>query len=331
MLLAIENLTRSMRFLKKLLGGALLMTSFSQPVAAVESYVVVERHSGKVLLADNSELKRPVASLTKIATAKVVLDWATATNTNLATPMIVPNTVNLIGGANPMGLQPGDQITLRDALYSSLMGSDNLSALTLADYVGRQLLMRRQLNGDPVVAFVEEMNNLARSLGMNRTRFASPHGLDANPKQAFSTASDMARLSMHVMMDNAFPFYVKQKTREISVTKATGQTQKVTVTNTNKLLGEMKVKGLKTGLTEAAGQCIALCAERNAFVEKHVDGSATVTPVEMVVVILGSTDREARGRQLINQGWQMYDGWRSVGYPATADRKEFIMLPGGNS
>lgn len=307
------------------------MASFLQPVTAAESYIVVERHSGKVLLADNSEVKRPVASLTKIATAKVVLDWATATNTNLATPIVVPNSVAMIGGANPMGLQPGDQITLRDALYSALMGSDNLAAFTLADYVGRQLLERRQQGGDPVAAFVGEMNNLARSLGMMRTRFASPHGLDANPKQAFSTASDIARLSMHVMMDNAFPFYVKQKTREIAVTKATGESLKVTVTNTNKLLGELKVKGLKTGLTDAAGQCISLCAERNAFVEKHPDGSATVTPVEMIVVILGSTDRDGRGRQLITQGWQMYDGWRSVGYPATADRREFIMLPGGNS
>ncbi|GAA5495057.1 D-alanyl-D-alanine carboxypeptidase DacC [Rubritalea halochordaticola] len=315
------------------MGVVTAVAAFSQPILAKESYVVVERHSGKVLLADNSEVKRPVASLTKIATSKVVLDWAQATNTNLSTMITVPSTINLVGGANPMSLQPGDQMTLRDALYSTLMGSDNKAALTLADHVGRELLMKRQLQGDPVGAFVVEMNKLAKSLGMTRTKFATPHGLVANPRDSYSTASDIARLSMHVMKDTAFGFYVKQTSREISVTRAaTASESKVTVENTNKMLGgELKIKGIKTGTSQAAGQCIAICAERQPFVQKHEDGGATVTPVEMVVVILGSADREGQGKRLITQGWQMYDGWRSVGYPATADRREFILLPGGNS
>jgi len=304
---------------------------YAQQAAPRESYIVVERHSGRVLLAAGSETKRPVASLTKIATAKVVLDWATASNTNLATGILVPNNVAAIGGSNPLNLQPGDQITLRDALYSAMLGSDNTAAHTLATYVGASLNVRRNSGGDPVKTFVVEMNRLAQATGMKNTRFASPHGLDVDRRAAYSTASDMARLSMKVMKDDAFGFYVKQKSREISVTRASGEVMSVNVINTNKLLGgKLKIRGIKTGTSSFAGQCIALCADRANFVQKNPDGSATITPVEMIVVILGSPDREARGKQLITQGWQMYDGWRAQGYVASAERKEFILLPGGN-
>jgi len=302
----------------------------AQQTSQVESYIVVERHSGRVLLAAHSELKRPVASLTKVATAKVALDWAQASKTNLAIQMEVPASVRSLGGANPLNLQPGDKITIRDAIYSSMLGSDNAAALTLADFVGRNLMIRRGSGGDPVLVFVSEMNNLAKSLGMASTRFASPHGLDVDPRAGFSTASDMARLSMKVMKDDAFRFYVKQKSREISVTRVNGESLAVNVINTNKLLGgSLKVTGLKTGMTSFAGQCIALCSDRDDFVAKKADGSATITPVESVAVILGSPNREARGKQLLTQGWQLYDSWRAQGYVSSADRKEFLFLPQG--
>ena len=60
---------------------------------AAESYFVVEAHSGKVLVAHEATVKKPVASLTKVATAIVVLDWAEVTRTDLGTPAIVPHSV----------------------------------------------------------------------------------------------------------------------------------------------------------------------------------------------------------------------------------------------
>ena len=103
---------------------------------APESVMVVEAYSGKILLASNATVKRPVASLNIIGTAVVAVDWANATGADIATTKItVPQTVTLIGGPNPMNLQPGDQLTLRDAMYSALLGSDNLAAFSIADYV----------------------------------------------------------------------------------------------------------------------------------------------------------------------------------------------------
>ena len=114
-----------------------LLLGCSPTLQAAESVMVLEAYSGKVLIASNSTEKRPVASLTKIATGVVALDWASALGVDIATYKItVPLTITRVGGPNPMGLKPGDQLTLRDALYSALLGSDNLAALTVADHVG---------------------------------------------------------------------------------------------------------------------------------------------------------------------------------------------------
>ena len=108
----------------------------------------------------------------------VALDWVARTRLPLDTFIAVPQEAFGFRAGNPMDLQPGDRLTLRDALYSTLLGSDNVSALTVASFVGRDLVSRRG-GGTPIAAFVAEMNNLARSLRMAKTRFTAPHGLDA--------------------------------------------------------------------------------------------------------------------------------------------------------
>ena len=299
-----------------------LSTAFS-----AESYIAMEAHSGKVLLAANSEQKRPVASLTKICTVKVVLDWARASRTSLATQVIVPQSAVMFGGPNPMGLQPGDRITLRDALYSAMMGSDNLAAQTLADHVGRSMLAHRRRSGDPQKAFVTEMNHLARALGMRRTRFATAHGLDLPGRKGYSTASDIARLSVYAMRDTGFVFYVKQKTRTIQVTKLDGRKLSYKVTNTNPLLGRLGVNGIKTGTTIAAGQCISVNAHRKPLVTKLTDGRSQIRKRDLIVVVLGSANRVNRSHQLISQAWPMYDQWAAAGYPLTQKGRELIRVP----
>ena len=143
---------------------------------AGESYIAVEAHSGRIVLELDADQKRPVASLTKIATAMVVLDWAHLSQTQMGQIAVVPAGAAAIGGSNPMGLIPGDQIALREAMYSMLLGSDNVSALTLATHVGRSIQAQSRLGGTPTAAFVGEMNNLARVLGMRKTRFSRPSG-----------------------------------------------------------------------------------------------------------------------------------------------------------
>ena len=304
-----------------------LSVTLSQANKAAESYLVLEAHSSRVLLAANSEQKRPVASLTKVATAKVVLDWARISQTSLSSMAVVPESAVTFGGPNPMALRPGDRISLRDALYSALLGSDNIAAHALANHVGRALLVRRQRTGDPLKTFVAEMNQLAKALGMRRTRFASAHGLDLPRQKGHSTAADMARLCVHAMRDTGFTFYVKQGTRSVSVTGADGRRTSFTVGNTNSLLGQFGINGIKTGLTAAAGQCIAVNAHRSPVVKKIDDTRSQIRKRDLVVVVLGSTDRIGRAKQLINQSWPLYDQWAAAGYPVSPKGRELIVVP----
>jgi len=306
---------------------ACLFVHILQPIMAAESYLVMEAHSGRVLLAVDPEKKRPVASLTKIATSKVVLDWAKVSQTGLSAMASVPQSALTFGAPNPMGLRAGDRISLRDALYSARLGSDNIAAQTLSDHVGRALLARRQHNGDPQKVFVSEMNKLAKALGMRRTRFSTAHGLDLPGKKGYSTASDMARLSVHAMRDIGFTFYVKQKSRTITVIGIDGRKRSFKVANTNPLLGNMGINGIKTGLTTAAGQCIAVNAHRSQIVKKISATRSQVRKRDLVVVVLGSTDRIGRAKQLITQAWPLYDQWAAAGYQVSPKGKELIVVP----
>ncbi|MFC4995030.1 D-alanyl-D-alanine carboxypeptidase family protein [Rubritalea tangerina] len=293
-----------------------------------ESYIVLERHSRKVLLASGSEYRRPIAGLAHMATAKVALDWAKAAGVSSATMIAVPNHSYYSGVDNPLSLQAGDQLSIRDALYATILGQDSVAATSLAHHVGGQLLQRRQLSGDPIAVFVNEMNNLGRSLGMNSTRFTLPSGADTQKRSNYSTASDIARLSVALSTDTAYGFYAKQKQRSLRVVKRDGRTAQLTVINSNKLLSsKLKISGLKAGYSPMAAQCASVLANRHAYVEKLADGGERVTPVQLIVVVLGSADSAAFVEHVIPQGWSHYEAWRNGGYMATPDRREFLKLP----
>lgn len=297
------------------------------PVRGQEAFMVMEAYSGKVLIAKNSTAKRPVASLTKIATAVVALDWAEAAGTDIAKVMVTsPPTISLVGGPNPLNLQPGDQMSLRDALYAALLSSDNLAALTVADHIGRELLQAHgKSSGDPVAEFVVEMNRLAKALGMKNTRFGNPHGLEREGVKAASTAADIARLSVYAMRRNAFNFIVRQKDREITVMTGIGR-QLYKIHNTNELIGEEGILGIKTGTTAAAGECLAVCMDKDPLVRQKPDGSKGVTPRRLIVVLLNSTDRFQRSRMLLRDGWAVYDSWLAAGAPVKDAKREIIKV-----
>ncbi len=310
-----------------LLLGLLLPLGVRGQQAPNTSVMVVEAHSGKILIAANSSAKRPVASLTKMATAVVAVDWATATGTDINSfTLSAPQSVTLVGGPNPMNLQPGDRLSLRDALNSVLLGSDNLAALTIADNIGRQILSRRGQSGDPVAQFVAEMNKLAKYCGMRHTKFVNPHGLERPNAVGQSTAADMARLSIVAMRRNAINFIVRQSDRKISVTGPAG-TRNFTVRNTHQLIGKQGVIGVKTGQTAAAGPCLATCVDREPLVRETPDGRKGATPRRLIVVVLNSQDRFGQTTDLINRGWAEYDAWMGAGAPVRSKRREILSVP----
>ncbi|MDQ6621976.1 MAG: hypothetical protein M3Y86_00625, partial [Verrucomicrobiota bacterium] len=141
----------------------------------------------------------------------------------------------------------------------------------------------------------------------------NPHGIDAGLKTTpYSTAEDMARLTRYALNKAGFRFYVAQKERQISFERG-GSKKQYMLRNTNELLGQMGVDGVKTGKTARAGDCLILSVAREPEVVKHGESNTTVTPRSLVIVILGSANRFEEGRQLIAMGWQLYDQWAAQG------------------
>ncbi len=294
---------------------------------AAQSSITIDAKTGFVLEKLQPDKKRQVGSLTKIATAMVVLDWAAKQNGDLAQVATIPEAAFVGTSENNIGFQPGDTITLRDLLYAALVQSDNIAAYTLGDHVGRALHglvppSGEAARGTPVDYFVLQMNALAQHLGMERTRFLNPSGLDGKEKP-FSTAADIARLTRYAMNNAGFRFYVSQKEREIGFGRGSERLRYL-LRNTNELLGRDNIDGVKTGRTQLAGDCLVVTAARSSEVVQ--EGAATVvTPRRLIVVILGSPDRFGEGATLLARGWSLYDRWAAAGRPI--DRRTVLAQP----
>ena len=303
----------SRRFLATLFSLALLLP-ISRAVEARTAYVVIDAQSGFVIEQVEARDKRQIGSLTKVATAMVVLDWSEKRGGDLNKMATIPPEAFVGTGENLVGFQPGDRVTLRDLLYAALVQSDNVAAYTLASEVGAALqsVVPEAGKGGPVGTFVGQMNFLAKSLQMERTRFSNPHGIDTNVKpMPFSTAADLARLTRYAINKPAFRFYVSQKERQIAFERGT-QKKAYMLRNTNELLGTAGVDGVKTGKTARAGDCLILSAHREPEIQKQGERTK-VTPRNLIVVMLGSANRFTEGGQLLARGWQLYDQWAAGG------------------
>lgn len=281
-----------------------------QKARAQAAWVVADSTTGFILDSSNPAKKLQIGSLTKIATAMVVLDWADAEKRDINESASVPNSATGLGSAQSVGLSPGDRVTLRDLLYAALMQSDNQAAETLAVHVGATLG-----RGPAEESFIAQMNALARRLGMAHTRFLNPHGLDGLERSdPYSTAEDVAKLVAYAMDSSAFRFYVSQKERKIAIETALGETTNYLLKNTNELLGVNAIDGVKTGTTRKAGGCLAISAARPPESRQQGD-QHIITPRRLNVIVLGADDRFGSASGLLQRGWKRYDAWAAAGRP----------------
>ncbi|MFV0337377.1 MAG: D-alanyl-D-alanine carboxypeptidase family protein [Chthoniobacterales bacterium] len=296
--------------MRLLLTFSLFLSSLVSLVAAPASYIIVDNQSGFILEQRNANSKMQVASLTKVAAAVVVLDAEDMKLLSLGARVPVTQAAVNAAGTSTTGLQVGDVLSIRDLIYAALLGSDNIAAATLADHVGRKL---QNVTGlDSIGNFVSHMNALARNLGMRNTRFLNPTGLDNYEKALpYSTAADMARLTRYAYTSPDFPFYVAQTSRNVEIFR-NGQALTVNVKNTNILLGQNDIDGVKTGTTQRSGECLILSSGQQPEVVRH-DSGVVLTPRRIIVVSLKSQDRFREGLGLIQRGWGLYNRWASEG------------------
>ena len=284
--------------------------------AAAQAYIVVDSQTGYILQQKEPKQKRQIGSLTKVATASVVLDWAEHKSGDLNQFATIPPQALVGAVENTIGLQPGDRVQLRDLLYAALVQSDNIAAYALAQHVGSQLQSLVPVpagsKAGPVDVFVGQMNALAKQLKMEKTKFVNPSGIDDKVRpMPYSTAEDMARLTRYAMDKASFRFYISQKERQISFDRG-GHKLNFMLHNTNELLGRNGIDGVKTGRTAHAGDCLILSANRESEVVKQGQ-MTTVYPRRLIVVVLASPNRFGDGAGLITLGWQLYDQWAAAG------------------
>src|ERR1044071_4045513 len=117
----------------------LASASVVRSAGVAQAYLIADAQTGYILEEQEPRKKLQVGSLTKIATACVVLDWSETKSGDLNGAVAIPPQAFQGTTENNIGFQPGDTISLRDLLYAALVQSDNIAAYTLAHHVGAQL------------------------------------------------------------------------------------------------------------------------------------------------------------------------------------------------
>lgn len=254
------------------------------PVLTAEGVLVVDLNSQKFLLDKNIHQRFAPASTTKIVTALVAFDY-------YRPDQILKVTKPLVDG-RVMGLVTGEEISAENLIYGLLVHSANDAAFALAEnYPGG------------VTAFVEEMNEKVKELGLTNTHFTNPAGFEDS--NHYISAYDLAQLSRIALY--------KPEIRKIIGTKLITVADKDyrvfhLLENVNVLLGKIEgVAGVKTGYTPEAGEVLSTLVKRGEN--------------EVLIVLLKSKDRFGETEALINWIFNNYK-WVDLRPTISATRRQ---------
>jgi serine-type D-Ala-D-Ala carboxypeptidase (penicillin-binding protein 5/6) len=218
-------------------------TGANQQRIAARSYVAIDGSTGKVIMGRNAQLRRPIASLTKVMTGLLVIERGA-----------LGRRVRVTSAAVDVedyreGLVVGRAYKRITLLWSALLASSNDSATALAIDGG----------GGSLARFYAAMNARARSLGMRRTTYASASGLD--DRRNLSTALDQALLARAALRNSTFAGIVGTRTHR--TTWAAPTYAKVWVNHNKMLAWAPGTYGVKTGWTRRAGGCLIVAQRRS--------------------------------------------------------------------
>jgi D-alanyl-D-alanine carboxypeptidase (penicillin-binding protein 5/6) len=232
-----------------------------------KSAAVENAANGRLLWSRGLNTERPMASITKVMTAFIVIRAG-----DLGRTITIPSAVVAYvreHDASNAGLRPGDKLTARQLLYGLLLPSGADAAYALAEAYG-----------PGIPAFITKMNATARLLRMSRTHFSNFDGLPyPTPYSNYSTAANLLTLGRVAMMSPFFRSVVDQRSYRI----AAGSGHHAYLwRNLNPLLGSYRgAIGIKPGYTGAAGQCLLFEATRNGYsvIGVTLDSPGTITTI----------------------------------------------------
>ena len=234
---------------------ALITSIISYAKSTEPSIVHFDISDKKKIVSQNVEKERPIASVTKLMTAMVALDYSTDMKKPLKLIRKVKSSL------------PSKTYTRGELFEAMLIRSDNAAAETIAsDYPGGR------------EAFIKSMNVRAMMLEMHNTRFNDPSGL--SPYNV-STANDLTNMVMEASNYNTIK-NISVRKQTLIETKYKKKVRKIVLNNTNrKVLFQFdNVIVSKTGFTNPAGYCLALMVDQNN--RKHA------------IVILGAKNSKER-------------------------------------
>ncbi|OEY67909.1 D-alanyl-D-alanine endopeptidase [Marinobacter sp. X15-166B] len=212
-------------------------------LASVQA-AVAEVGAQTLMYGKNAQRPVPVASITKLMTALVVMNSGAPLSERLE---FYPRHKEAAANAYTR-IRVGSTLSRADILRIALMSSENFAAYTLA---------RHHPGGYD--AFVTAMNDQARALGMTQTRFVDPTGLSAHNR---STAADLVRLVEAAL---AYPAIMEYSTTGYFTARFRQPRYDLAFGNTNVLVhrGNWDVRLSKTGYLKAAGRCLVMVADMN--------------------------------------------------------------------
>lgn len=283
---------------------ALVLTALVSSTMSVQAYTftpsenvkcsILTDASGKVVLYEqNADEKRPVASIVKLMTIYLTLKEIDEGRLTLSDKVTVSERASSMGGSQ-IFLDTGSEHSVENLLKSVIISSANDSSVALAEKVAGS-----------ESAFVERMNAIAKTLGMDNTHYVNVNGLPA-PEQ-YSTARDVARLMAEVSKYDTFRAYSQIRLEDY--VHPTGRTTQMA--NTNKLLRtNLGIECGKTGSTVEAGYCFATRASRNGL-----------TLIAVVLKAENSKSRFAHTSELLEYGYNNYESRDVVTLDMLAERK----------
>ncbi|HMV70873.1 MAG TPA: D-alanyl-D-alanine endopeptidase [Pseudomonadales bacterium] len=224
--------------------------------------VVFDARTGQILYAKNAERRAPIASITKLMTAMVVLDAKLPMDEMLT---ISKDDIDRLKGTYSR-LQIGTRQSRAEMLRLALMSSENRAASAL----GRHYPGGRS-------AFIAQMNHKAAALRMQQTRFTDSTGLSS---QNVSSAGDLVKMAQAASQYALIREYTTTAERTVSFPQPR---YSLGFVNTNRLVrgGSWDIELSKTGFTNEAGRCLVMKAriENRPLVMILLDAQGKLTPV----------------------------------------------------
>lgn len=256
-------------------GSAIAADTKETTEPVIKAAVLMEASTGQMIYEKEAKTPLPVGTLNKIMTSLLVVESLENGKFSLDTQVAASSKASSMKQA-VIWLKAGEKMTVDDLLKGMIIGNANDAAVVLAEAIAGS-----------EESFVGLMNARAKELGMENTAFANCTGYDVEGQG--STAYDIALLCREVVKHESLHGYMTCWMD----TLRNGETE---VVNANTLVKNLKgVIGIKAGTTEAAGNCLAVAANR--------DG------ITYIAVILGGADKDSRfieGKRLINSGFANY-------------------------